>query len=423
MHRSGRLVVICFFVGTSALLSCSGGSNVPNEYMQSSSSATVSSSVTSTIKSIQQKHFGEPISSTTLVERARLVFRPSKTQASTLAAHPLSASPAPTPTGYCSIDDGSGQPNPSGPYLDCTVYAGVPFTYQLESAVTDGLSGVGFTCGPITWNTPVTSGALTFSLSPANEGTDAPCGPNEQNVTAAMTFTTSTVSTYSIGEIYYTGTFCESSSCTPTSQTGWHAEVPNTSNSGYELTVNAIATPQPTPSPSPTPTPTPSSCPLVNRSASSFAGAKCATPTPTATPTPCATICYANPISKAASSKNLDPYALAAMAAQESGGGCADCGNASAPGGLFQITPGSGCKATLSATDQATCAASILADGLNRYGDYADAFHYYNRGFLKQAEDQQAWPCAPYNDTISYSQSVQRHENKLHSDGKVFTCK
>ncbi|MBD5657273.1 MAG: transglycosylase SLT domain-containing protein [Candidatus Eremiobacteraeota bacterium] len=390
-RNSGGIV---FIIATSLLISCSGGGgdiNHQNSGIDSVARApqasTKTTPVATSVNELQLEHQGTRVSTAQLLQRALTVFGTKTQTLPTEASRATSALPAPTPSPYCSIDNSSGQPSLSGPYLDCYIYAGVPYTYQLQSAVTDGLSGVGFTCGPITWNTPVTSGSLMFTLSPAIEGQDAPCGPGEQNVTAALTFTTAVAQTYSVGEIFYTGTFCESNDCTPTSTTGWHAEVPNTMNAGYELTVYATAT---------------------------------------ASPTPCATICYAAPITAAAKKYSVNALDLAAIAAQESGGGCLACGNANAPGGLFQVTPDSGCTVTDESdpTQEANCAAKLFAYWLGvtkgQVTGPKGAFHYYNRGYLSSKEPGQEWNCAPYNGVLSYHESAQAHKNLLTSGGYKF---
>ncbi len=128
---------------------------------------------------------------------------------------------------------------------------------------------------------------------------------------------------------------------------------------------------------------------------------------------------YRDEIFKAAQAHNIDPFLLAAIAAQESGGPDVNSGNAGkAGGGLFQIDPvtwkdllaaHNGGK---TAADNAEVAAIIMADNLSvSHGDVDGALRRWNSGDLNGVTTvTRGWMDGIHR---YYPESVHLHEHML----------
>lgn len=128
---------------------------------------------------------------------------------------------------------------------------------------------------------------------------------------------------------------------------------------------------------------------------------------------------FGTEIAAAAKAYGLNPKLLAAVAAQETGGPGATSGNNIVGDnghghGLFQIddrtwafakTP-----AAMDPAQNATMAASILADDLKRYGSVPRALSAYNAGSPTATGTQTTWADGV---TLGYSDSVLRHLAEL----------
>jgi hypothetical protein len=132
---------------------------------------------------------------------------------------------------------------------------------------------------------------------------------------------------------------------------------------------------------------------------------------------------FAAEISAAAAAHGLDPRLLAAVAAQETGGPGSNSGNNivgdSGHGrGVFQIDDRSWVfartPAAMDPAQNAQMAASILADGLQRYGgNVRAALNAYNTGSPSAAGTTTTWGDGQ---TLGYADSVLRHYTELGSD-------
>jgi hypothetical protein len=131
-------------------------------------------------------------------------------------------------------------------------------------------------------------------------------------------------------------------------------------------------------------------------------------------------VAYGTAIATAAARHNLDPYLLAAVAAQETGGPGADSGrNVLGDGGhghgLFQIDdrwhPFARSSAAMDPAANADYAAGLLADNLRRYGgDVRAALSAYNGGSPTATGTTTDWGDGK---TLSYADSVLRHYDRL----------